>query len=143
MYPDLDTPQLLLDLDILDANLARMRQLTAERPLDLRIHFKSLKCGSLASYLASKGETKFLCAKLNEAEVLAGAGIKDILVANQIIGPRKLARLCELARRVKMRACVDDAGNVAEMGKAARDAGIVLDVFIEVDVGMGRCGVMP
>jgi D-serine deaminase-like pyridoxal phosphate-dependent protein len=117
--------------------------LTADRPLDLRIHFKSLKCGSLARYLASKGETKFLCAKLNEAEVLAGAGIKDILVANQIIGPRKLARLCELAKRVKVRVCVDDAGNVAEMGKAAREAGIVLEVLIEVDVGMNRCGVLP
>ena len=143
LYPELDTPQLLIDLDILDANLARMRAQFADRPLDLRIHFKSLKCGSLASYLASKGETKFLCAKLSEAEVLVNAGITDILVANEIIGARKLARLCELSRRVKLRVCVDDADNVAEMGKIAREAGVSLDVLVEVDVGMGRCGVQP
>ncbi len=143
LFPELDSPQLLLDLDIVDANLAWMRGLFAGRPLDIRIHFKSLKCGSLARYLAAKGMTRFLCAKLNEAEVLADAGIKDILVANQIIGAKKLGRLCELSRRAKVRVCVDDAGNVAEMGQVARAAGVVLDVLVEVDVGMGRCGVQP
>jgi D-serine deaminase-like pyridoxal phosphate-dependent protein len=143
LFPELDSPQLLLDLDILDANLSWMRALFADRPLDIRIHFKSLKCGSLARYLAGKGMTRFLAAKLNEAEVLADAGIKDILVANEIIGPRKLSRLCELARRVKVRVCVDDAGNVVEMGKAARAAGVTLEVLVEVDIGMGRCGVQP
>src|SRR5437868_1932722 len=127
---DLDTPQLLIDLDLLDANLARMRQLFAGHPLDLRVHFKSLKCGSLASYLAGKGVTRFICAKLNEGEVLADVGIRDILVANQIIGPKKLARLCELARRAKVKVCVDDAGNVEEMGRAAAAAGVTLEVLI-------------
>src|SRR5438046_2834153 len=65
MYADLDTPQLLLDLDVLDANLARMRQLFADRDLDLRVHFKSLKTGGLARYLAGKGVTRFLAAKVN------------------------------------------------------------------------------
>jgi D-serine deaminase-like pyridoxal phosphate-dependent protein len=140
---DLDTPQLLIDLDILDANLSRMRQLFAGSPVDLRVHFKSLKCGSLASYLGGKGVTRFLCAKLNEAEVLADVGVTDILVANQIIGPRKLSRLCELARRARVKVCVDDAGNVGEMGRAAAAVGVTLEVLIEVDIGMGRCGVMP
>ncbi len=142
-YSDLDTPQLLIDLDTLDANLARMRADFADRPLNIRVHFKSLKCGSLAKYLANKGETKFLCAKLNEAEVLGEAGIRDILVANQIIGERKLRRLCALAKRAKIKVCVDDAGNVAAMGKLAREAGVVLEVLVEVDIGMGRCGVQP
>src|SRR5439155_13555695 len=104
---------------------------------------KSLKTGGLARYLAGKGVTRFLVAKVNEAEVLADAGIKDILVANQIIGPRKLKRLCELARRADVKVCVDDPGNVAEMGRIARDAGVTLSVLVEVDIGMGRCGVPP
>ena len=109
----------------------------------MRVHFKSLKCGGLAHYLLDKGVTKFLCAKLNEAEVLADAGVEDVLVANQIVGTTKLRRLCELARRVKLRVCVDDAGNVADMGRAARQAGATVGVLVEVDVGMGRCGVEP
>jgi D-serine deaminase-like pyridoxal phosphate-dependent protein len=140
----LDSPQLLIDLDTLDANLERMRSAFRDiQPLDLRVHFKSLKCGGLARHLLSKGVTRFLCAKLNEAEVLADAGVADIFLANQIIGAQKLKRLCELARRVELRVCVDDAGNVEEMGRAAQAAGVVVGVLVEVDVGMGRCGVEP
>jgi D-serine deaminase-like pyridoxal phosphate-dependent protein len=140
---DLDTPQLLIDLDTLDANLGRMKGLFAGRPLDIRIHFKSLKTGGLARYLAGRGMERFLCAKLNEAEVLADAGITDIFIANQIVGPVKLRRLCELARRAKVRVCVDDPGNVAEMGRAAQEVGVTVEVLVEVDTGMGRCGVEP
>src|SRR5205823_5126481 len=82
---ELDSPQLLLDLDQLDANLARLQTACRERRVDLRVHFKSLKCGSLARYLAERGVGRFLAAKLNEAEVLVDAGLKDVLVANQII----------------------------------------------------------
>src|SRR5436190_21427193 len=96
----LDTPQLLIDLDIVDAHLERMFRAGKERGVNVRTHFKSLKCGGLAKYIASKGGTSFLAAKLNEAEVLADAGIKDILIANQIVGPHKMRRLGELAKRV-------------------------------------------
>src|SRR5262245_22008088 len=135
---DLDTPRLMLDLDVLDANLARMRDAFRDRPLDIRIHFKSLKCGGLARYLAGKGMTKFLCAKLNEAEVLAGAGIDDVFVANQVVGPAKLRRLCELARRVRLRVCADDAGNVDEMSRAAQAAGVTVGVLVPVRGGLAR-----
>ncbi len=139
----LDSPQLLIDLDRLDANLRHLQQACHKTGVDLRVHFKSLKCGSLARYLADRGVRSFLAAKLNEAEVLADSGIRDILVANEIIGPIKLARLTRLAQRAHVRVCVDDASNVAEMGKAAREAGVTLDVLVEVDVGMSRCGVEP
>jgi D-serine deaminase-like pyridoxal phosphate-dependent protein len=139
----LDSPQLLLDLDVLDANLAHLRDACRKRGVDLRLHFKSLKCGTLARYLQDVGVTRFLCAKVNEAEVLAEFGIQDILVANQIIGPHKLRRLAEVARRGSVSVCVDDAANVAQMGQAARDAGVTIGVLVEVDVGMKRCGVEP
>src|SRR5437763_9197492 len=137
----LDSPQLLIDLDVLDANLERMRTTFAGRDLDIRIHFKSLKCGGLARYLHGKGMTKFLCAKVNEAEVLADAGLTDLFIANQVIGPHKLRRLCELAKRAQVRVCVDDAGNVEEMSRAARAAGVTVGVLVVVGVGLGGCGV--
>jgi D-serine deaminase-like pyridoxal phosphate-dependent protein len=139
----LDTPQLLIDLDILDANLALMQTACAKAGKGLRIHFKSLKTAGLARYLKSKGAGAFLCAKLNEAEVLLDAGISDLLVANQIVGPLKLARLARLAKRGPLRVCVDDADNIRQMGEAALAAGVELRVLVEVDVGMNRCGVEP
>jgi D-serine deaminase-like pyridoxal phosphate-dependent protein len=139
----LDTPQLLLDLDVLDRNLAFMQRGCAQSGKALRIHFKSLKSGGLAKYLAAKGMPAFLCAKLNEAEVLVDAGITDVFVANQVIGATKLARLARLAKRAKIRVCVDDANNVQQMGEAARAENVTLEVLVEVDVGMNRCGVEP
>jgi D-serine deaminase-like pyridoxal phosphate-dependent protein len=139
----LDSPQLLLDLDVVDANLRRMFSACHARGVRVRVHFKSLKCGGLARHIARAGADGFLCAKLNEAEVLADAGLADLLVANQIVGPLKLRRLAELARRATVRACVDDADNVAQMAAAARAAGATVGVLVEVDIGMRRCGVEP
>ena len=139
----LDTPQLVIDLDVVDANVATLRSRLAGRPVDLRVHFKSLKCTGLARYLAAAGLNRFLCAKLSEAEVLADAGLTDVFLANQVVGPRKLRRLAELARRCRLRVCADDPDNVAALSAAAVEAGTTLHVLVEVDVGMQRCGVEP
>src|SRR5437879_3718953 len=87
----LESPQLVLDLDQIDANLHYLQSACRKHGIALRVHFKSLKCAGLARYLSAAGVSALLCAKLNEAEVLADAGITDILVANEIIGPIKLA----------------------------------------------------
>ena len=139
----LESPQLLLDLDVVDANLRRMLDAFQGRPVEVRVHFKSLKCAGLARHLAARGVRGFLCAKLNEAEVLADAGLTDLFVANQIVGPIKLRRLAELARRAKVRVCVDDADNVDQMSRAAQAAASEIGVLVEVDIGMNRCGVEP
>jgi D-serine deaminase-like pyridoxal phosphate-dependent protein len=139
----LDSPQLLIDLDVVDANTSRMFGAFRDRPVGVRVHFKSLKCAGLARYLAAKGAKSFLCAKLSEAEVLAAAGLTDLFIANQIIGPRKLQRLADLARRAQISVCVDDAGNVEELSQAAVAAGAHIGILVEVDIGMGRCGVEP
>jgi D-serine deaminase-like pyridoxal phosphate-dependent protein len=139
----LDTPQLLLDLDVVDANLRRLFDACRRRGVACRVHFKSLKCTGLARYIAGRGGDGFLCAKLNEAEALADAGLTDLFVANQVVGPIKVRRLAELARRAAVRVCVDDAENVRDLARAARDAGVTLGVLVEVDLGMKRCGVEP
>ena len=120
-----------------------MQAACREAKVHLRVHFKSLKCGSLAKYLREKGVTAFLAAKTNEAEILADAGITDILIANQIVGSAKLRRVAELACRVQLAVCVDDAENVTALTDAARAAGSKIGVFIEIDVGMNRCGIEP
>ncbi len=142
-FPELDTPQLLIDLDVVDANLERMFSAYQNRSVNVRVHFKSLKCAGLAKYIAAHGGGTFLCAKLNEAEVLANAGLTDILVANQIVGPLKVKRLAELAKRTKLSVCVDDVQNVADIAAAARAANVTIGVLVEVNIGMNRCGVEP
>jgi D-serine deaminase-like pyridoxal phosphate-dependent protein len=139
----LDSPQLLIDLDMVDANVQRMLLGFRNHPVNVRVHFKSLKCSGLARYIAAAGIHSFLCAKLNEAEVLADAGLTDLFIANQIVGPIKLRRLAELAGRAQVRVCVDDAVNVDDMSLAAQEAGVTIGVLIEVDIGMNRCGVDP
>jgi D-serine deaminase-like pyridoxal phosphate-dependent protein len=140
---NLDSPQLLIDLDVVDANVRRMRETVGRRPVHVRVHFKSLKCAGLARYLAQAGLPSFLCAKLNEAEVLVNAGITDVFIANQVVGPLKLPRLADLARRAQLRVCVDDPDNVAALSRAASAVGSTIGVLVEVDIGMGRCGVDP
>ncbi|HEY8505972.1 MAG TPA: DSD1 family PLP-dependent enzyme [Gemmataceae bacterium] len=140
---ELDTPQVLIDLDVADANLRRMFAAARRYGVAVRVHFKSLKCTGLAKHIAAAGADGFLCAKLSEAEVLADAGLTDILIANQVVGPLKLRRLAELAKRASLRVCVDDPDNVAAIGRAAGEAGATLGVLVEVDVGMRRCGVEP
>ena len=139
----LDSPQLLVDLDGVDANLRRMFAAARKYGVAVRVHFKSLKCAGLARYIAAAGADGFLCAKLNEAEVLADAGLTDVLIANQIVGPIKLRRLAELAKRATVRVCVDDPDNVAAIARAAAEAGVRIGVLVEVNIGMNRCGVEP
>jgi D-serine deaminase-like pyridoxal phosphate-dependent protein len=139
----LDTPQAIIDLDVVDANLQTMRDRCARHPIELRVHFKSLKCAGLAKYLLERGFKPFLCAKLNEAEVLVDNGIKDVFIANQIVGPIKLRRLGELAMRSTLRVCVDNSENVAALGESLATRGANVGVLVEVDIGMARCGVEP
>jgi D-serine deaminase-like pyridoxal phosphate-dependent protein len=116
----------------------------ADRSCQLRPHFKSHKCVSLARrQLAAGNAVGITCAKLSEAEALVAGGLEDILVANQVVGPCKTHRLAELNRAATVRVAVDSAVNIAQLGSSARRAGVSIGVLVEVDIGMGRCGVLP
>ena len=140
---DLDTPALLVDLDAFEYNLATMAAFFRGRPSHLRPHAKTHKCPEIARRQLAAGAEGITCAKVGEAEVLAQAGIDDILIANQVVGPLKIARLVELAARVRLTVAVDEPGNVADLSRAAQARGVTLRVLVEVDIGMGRCGVQP
>jgi D-serine deaminase-like pyridoxal phosphate-dependent protein len=140
----LPTPALVVDLPGLDANLKLLADYFAQRPAKLRPHFKSHKCVTLARrQLAAGSAVGITCAKLSEAEVLVAGGVKDILIANQVVGPDKARRLAALNREATVRSAVDCPANVAELGAAAVAQGVTLGVLIEVDLGMKRCGVAP
>ena len=140
---ELDTPALCLDAAALERNVARMAAYLSDKPAGLRPHSKTHKCPTIAWMQLRAGAVGITCAKLGEAEVMAQAGIQDILIANQIVGARKISRLLNLAAYTQVMAAVDDAENAAELSAAAQTKGTRLRVLIEVDVGMGRCGVAP
>ena len=140
---DLDTPALCLDVEAVEANIKRMADYFRDSPVRLRPHAKTHKSPMLARMQLAAGAIGITCAKLGEAEILAAAGIEDILIANQIIGAGKIARLVNLAGYTGVMVAVDDAANVVELASAARAKGAWLRVLIEVDIGMGRCGVPP
>lgn len=140
---EVDTPSLLLRRPRLERNISKMADIFRGAPVRLRPHFKSNKCVHIAHLQMAAGAVGITCAKLGEAEVLADGGITDILVANEIVGPIKIRRLMELRRRADVMVTVDDIGNLADLSAAATAAGVEVRVLVEVDVGMGRCGVPP
>lgn len=141
---ELDTPALLLDKQALESNLRRMADFFRTRPAKLRPHFKNHKCVTLARLqLAAGSAVGMCCAKLGEAEVLAAAGFESVLIANQVVGAHKMERLARVAQRTRLQVVVDHLDQVNAISEAAMRAGVTIGLLIEVDVGMGRCGVMP
>jgi D-serine deaminase-like pyridoxal phosphate-dependent protein len=138
-----DTPGLLLDLDALTENIRTLASFFAGKRCRLRPHFKSHKCTRIARMQMDAGAAGITCAKLGEAEAVADAGIRNILIANQIVGPLKIGRLMALCRRADPMVAVDSAENARMLSAHASAAGVNLGVLVEVDVGMGRCGTPP
>jgi len=137
----IETPALLVDLDIMEDSIQKMDAYFTERKAKLRPHFKTHKCTEISMMQMAAGAKGITCAKLSEAEVLAKAGIEDILIANQVVDTQKLGRLAELARSKRITVCVDNAENVADISKAAEKCGSTIYIFIEIDIGMNRCGI--
>ncbi len=141
---DLDTPALLVDGPAMQRNIERMAAFFRGRPCQLRPHFKNHKCTRIARLQLAAGNTiGMTCAKLGEAQVLADAGITDILIANQVVGHRKVERLVQLARRADLRVAVDHLDHITSISQAAAASGVTVGLLVEVDIGMGRCGVPP
>jgi D-serine deaminase-like pyridoxal phosphate-dependent protein len=139
---DIDTPSLVLDLDRVERNIATMARFFANHDTELRPHFKTPKCPEVARLQLEAGAIGITCAKLGEAEVLADNGVQtSVLVANQIVGKRKIERLVALADRLPELLVALDAPAQLEAIEAALPSGSTnLGVIIEVDIGMKRCG---
>ena len=139
---DLDTPALVIHLDVLAANLAAMAAVAAGAGVRLRPHTKTHKCPEIARMQVEAGATGITVAKLGEAEVMADAGLDDLLVAYPIVGDAKLARLRALRERARVRVSLDGmpvAEGVGSVGSAADP----VEVLVEVDTGHHRLGRPP
>ncbi|MCB1499914.1 MAG: alanine racemase [Bauldia sp.] len=140
-FNELDTPALLVDVDVLEGNVERVVGACRRHGVNWRPHIKAHKSVDIARKLIAHGAIGITCAKLGEAEVMAAAGIGGIVIANQIVGPIKIGRLVQLLATADPIVCVDDAGNVEALAAAVGAAGRRLGVLIEVDTGMHRAGV--
>lgn len=141
---ELDTPSLLLHGAACERNLRRMADYFSGQKCQLRPHFKNHKCVTLARHqMAAGNSVGMTCAKLGEAEVLAHSDFPDLLVANQVLGAPKIARLVKVARETRISVAIDELCQAQEISQAAAAAGVKVGVLIEVDGGMGRCGIAP
>ncbi len=139
----IDTPALIVDLDAFERNLDLMANAVRGAGVALRPHAKSHKCPDIAHAQIDRGAVGICCQKVGEAEAFVAAGVRDVLVTNEIVGPGKCARLAALGHEATIGVLVDDAAAILHLGAAARAAGVTLDALVEIDVGAHRCGVAP
>ena len=135
---EVDTPALILDLPAFEKNQKTLFDLVKGR-VRVRPHAKTHKCPEVGKRQMALGAVGMCCQKVAEAEAMVEGGIGDVLVSNEIVGAQKLERLAALSRRAKIGVCVDNSENL----KAIAATGAQLDIYIEIDVGMRRCGVAP
>src|ERR1017187_8519565 len=140
---EIDTPALVVDLDILERNLARVAAYARQHGLSLRPHTKTHKSVRLARRQLAAGAAGLTVAKVSEAEIMLAAGPDDLLVAYPIIGHTKLARLTQVARGTRVTVALDSTFAARQLSDAARAAQVEIGVLAETDVGMGRVGVAP
>lgn len=138
---NVDTPTLLLDLNAFERNLERMQAAADASGVKLRPHAKAHKCPAVALAQVARGAAGICCQKASEALAFIDAGINDIHISNQLASSTKAAWLAQAARHARISVCVDDASQISSLGAAAEAADARFGVFVEVDIGQGRCGV--
>lgn len=138
---ELDTPALLIDLDKMEANIQTMADYFTTVNAMLRPHVKTHKTPIISHKQIAAGAIGVTCAKLGEAEAVIHAGVRDVLIANQVVGSHKIARLINLARHSEIMVAVDNPQNVRDISEAAAAKGVTVRMLVEVNVGMNRCGV--
>ncbi|MDL2298395.1 DSD1 family PLP-dependent enzyme [Synergistaceae bacterium OttesenSCG-928-D05] len=141
LVSQIETPALILDLDILERNIKTMQSFAAKRMLGLRPHYKSHKSTVIAHKQIDAGAKGLCCAKVGEALDLVNAGIEDILIANEVIDMAKIACVADLANKCRLTVCVDSAENVRDLSNAAALFGSKIFCLVEYNIGMDRCGV--
>jgi len=154
---DIDTPALVIDLDAMKRNLGRMAEFTKKHHIRWRPHAKLHKSVALAKLQIKAGAVGVCVQKTAEAEIMVAGGVYNVYISNQVVAPGKLARVAALTQQVaahggQIAIAVDSTEGVTRLAQAMNEArtiasvasaGTVIDVFVEIDVGQGRCGVEP
>ncbi len=140
---EFDTPALVVDLDVAEMNIRKMQSFADKHGIDLRPHSKTHKSPYWAHKQLDAGAIGITCSKVGEAEVLVDGGVREVLIANEIVGRKKIARLAALEKRANVVVAADNAENVRELSEAAEAIGVEIGVLVDVNVRMARCGVEP
>ncbi len=135
------TPALVLDAEVFEKNMKTMMDYLAKTGVNLRPHIKTHKTPMIAHQQMKNGAIGLCCATIGEAEAMVNSGLDHILIANEVMGEDKIRRFVSLARYADVMVAVDNAENLADLSSAAAAIYVSVGVLIEVDVGMGRCGV--
>ena len=138
---DLDTPVAVIDLDRVEANIAKLQAHLDLHGIAGRPHIKTHKIPEIARMQVGAGAVGITCQKVGEAEVMADGGIDDILLTYNIMGTSKLERLTKLAKRIKLSVAVDSEYTIRGISEAALRDGAEIGVLVEFESGMKRCGV--
>jgi D-serine deaminase-like pyridoxal phosphate-dependent protein len=142
-FQELDTPALIVDLDIMERNLRRVSDYCSGHGLRLRPHTKTHKSIFIARQQLALGAAGLTVAKSGEAEVMLGAGPRDLLVAFPMIGEPKLRRLAAVAGLTRVTVALDSLTAAQQLSQMAEASGARFGVLVEIDVGLGRVGVAP
>jgi len=140
---DIETPILLLDIDILQDNIHLMADYLKDKPVKLRPHAKCHKTPIIAHMQIRAGAKGIAVAKLGEAEVMVNSGIEDVYIANQVVQSSKLERLVTLNEYSTVSVAVDTPSIVEMLSNVASRKNVNVKVIEEIDVGLNRCGVPP
>ena len=142
-WTEADTPALIVDLDRLEANIAHAAALGREHGLAVRPHFKTHKSVAIARRQIAAGAVGLTVAKLDEATALVDGGIDDLLIGYEIVASPKLERAMDLANRARITFAIDSVEGARALSGAAEAAGLMVPVWIEIESGLRRAGVMP
>ena len=158
---DIDTPALVIDLDAMKRNIGRLAEFAKKHSIRWRPHAKMHKSSALAKMQIKAGAAGVCVQKTAEAEAMVAGGVYNVYISNEVIAPAKLARVAALTQRVAVHGgqiaiAVDSLEGVSQLARAMTEARIrsteaggaahaatVIDVFVEIDIGQGRCGVAP
>jgi D-serine deaminase-like pyridoxal phosphate-dependent protein len=140
---EIPTPALVVDLPAMERNIKRMAEFYADKPCKLRPHFKAHKTPAIAQrQLAAGSCTGLTVATIGEAELIADEGFcKDVLIANEILGPGKAARAAKVAKQIDLMVAIDSDATLDDLASAARVEGATIGVLVDVNVGLPRCGI--
>jgi len=137
---ELDTPAVVVDLDVMERNLVRMANYCRDQSINLRPHNKTHKIPELARRQIESGAIGITVAKVGEAEVMVHSAITDVLIAYPVVGTEKAQRLCRLAERARLSVAIDSEAVAVSLSRVAAERGVSLGILVELDVGVHRCG---
>lgn len=142
-WTEIETPALMVDLDIMEANMDKMMAFLKESGagVGIRPHAKTHKTPQIANLQIAKGALGVCCAKIGEAEAMADGGVPDILIANQTIGENKVKRVAALSKKTNLKVAVDSKENLLDIARESAAIGGSVGIVIEVEVGNKRGGV--